>query len=139
MFVIIKGNEGGELMLNKRIFSRPTPWREAVKAVWSLFLSSNPYQCVFLPPSLSEISGYDIDYENGEVLFRKGTRNVLSVTPFPLTGRVFFLGILEALLHGTVFRVWDWRWQAGVLTRRELQTKVEHLEEQLRRLTEGLE
>lgn len=132
MFVILKrDNRPEELILNRNIFPRPTPWKVSWEASFSYLLRRQTYCFVYFPPQFTDIFHYEIDVEEGDLVLRKEDKEVYRTVVCKMSLQLWILYEVESVIYGPLFRFWNWRWSAGKLTTEELQAKVEALEKRM--------
>lgn len=140
MLVILKGNDGiqsdGEpLVIGQTIFSRPTPWKIAWLAFLNfLFARQKQYQFVFIPREFRCLCRYEIDCEDQELTLWQRRTELYRTRILEMSWGLWWEYAFQSHLYGLFWKFWEWRWDTGKLTREELQTKLEVLEERLDQL-----
>ncbi len=132
MFVLFMNRHitSESLLPSKGIFLRPTPWKVAWQAGFSYLRREKKFGFVYLPNELSA-PNFDFRLQNNDLTVFQNNREVARIPTLPLSFWVWVFYGVESFAYGFFERFWAWRWDAGTLTKQELQAKVEQLEQQI--------
>ena len=138
MHILMKQFESDcySLRVAETIFLRPTPWLVAWKAGFDYVLRKGRFGFVYLPMQYVNPAN-EYECEKGKLIVRGNEETVFSTPIEPLTFRNWFFYGIESFAYGFFWKFWEWRYDSGVLNRKELQGKLEQLEHQIELLFYG--
>ena len=140
MFILLKTQKSpGDIITHQDIFPRPTPWKIYWHAWLNFLVNHQNYQFVFIPQEYSNLDAYDLLYEDGTLSIVQENSEALHTAPIYKMGwSLWWVYVFESWAFGLFLSFWNWRWESGKLTKRELQAKLERLqrrsEERTRRI-----
>lgn len=139
MYILIKTTpekDGELLIISKTIFLRPTPWKVAWLAGFAYVLLRPIFKFAYLPREFQTANYSFYTEEFGKRLVVKdGNKEVYAAPVFPLSFRRWIIYGVESWVYGLMTAFWNWRWDSGTLTKKELQDKLERLERKLEERT----
>ena len=139
MFTILKRTVDSVLAPHQDIFPRPTPWRIAFVSWFDFLIRCNTYQFVYIPRRLNGLDAYDVILESNHVYIKQGEDVVYTTPVHEMTWQIWWTYVFESWAFGLFFSFWNWRWESGKLTHRELQSRVERLERKIQEKTRRIE
>ena len=137
MYTLIKPEDFSNevLEVSRTIFLRPTPWKIAWIAGFAYVLRRNTFRFVFLPKEFHEAKHDVFELHEGRLVVKCRNKEVFYSPTFPLSFHRWVIYGVESWVYGLFTSFWNWRWDAGSLTKQELQARLERLERKLEERT----